>query len=295
MSLLTEEEIREVFASAGKDENPSKDVKSSAYQTAQAAEAHDRPIWFENEEPYEFNQDNSLMPYYRAKIKKAGAEKSTLALLKADPEEPVSVPGRYQVKEFDVKTDRIFEYSAKAEEGIADMVEIDELNNATLLYNLYKRYKQNKIYTYVGPILLALNPFKRMDHLYTAEVVEDYKLMVDSKFPLDEKRLKEPHIFAITSLAYKKMMETKAKQAIVISGESGAGKTESAKRAMYFLTSFSKKSALVEGQLSIEEQILSTNPVLEAFGNSKTARNNNSSRFGKYTKLIFSHSANNPG
>lgn len=134
------------------------------------------------------------------------------------------------------------EYSKIAEQGIADMVEIDELNHATLLQNLCSRYCHDQIYTYVGPILLAMNPFKYMNHLYTDQVVDKYKKITTSKTPLEVRKANPPHIFAITAMAFRQMVGNKKKQAIVISGESGAGKTESAKCAMKFLTSISKRS-----------------------------------------------------
>ena len=95
-----------------------------------------------------------------------------------------------------------------------------------------------------------------------------------------------PHTYAISAYAHKQMTDTKTRQGIVISGESGAGKTESAKQCMAFLCNI-KQGAQKEGESSIGDKILSTNPVLEAFGNSRTARNDNSSRFGKYIKLYF--------
>ncbi len=105
--------------------------------------------------------------------------------------------------------DSTMEYSASSEKGIADMVEIDELNHATLLYNLYRRYANNEIYTYVGPILLAMNPFKSMDYLYTEEQVANYKKIITSKQPFEERRNMAPHIFAITAMAFKLMMDSR--------------------------------------------------------------------------------------
>lgn len=111
---------------------------------------------------------------------------------------------------------------------------------------------------------------------------------------LQRKKELDPHIFSVAATAYRQLRENKEKQAIVISGESGAGKTESAKIAMKFLTALSavsdghkEETKVKEGEISIEQKILNCNPVLEAFGNAKTVRNNNSSRFGKYVKLVF--------
>ena len=116
-----------------------------------------------------------------------------------------------------------------------------------------------------------------------------YKSILTSKQPYEDKKTFPPHIWTITALAYRQMMELKSKQAIVISGESGSGKTENAKRSMKFLTGLgaSKISPAKASQVPIEQKILDTNPVLESFGNAKTVRNNNSSRFGKYVLLYF--------
>ena len=123
-------------------------------------------------------------------------------------------------------------------QGLADMVDIDELNNATLMQNLAARYDRNEIYTYVGPIILAMNPFKNLDSmLYTQQQMDMYKSIIKSKTPYDDKKKFPPNIWTLTALAYRQMIEMKTQQAIVISGESGSGKTENAKRAMKFLTS----------------------------------------------------------
>jgi myosin protein heavy chain len=119
--------------------------------------------------------------------------------------------------------------------------------------------------------------------------METYKSIIKSKTPYDDKKRLAPHIWTLTSLAYRQMMELKTKQAIVISGESGSGKTENAKRAMKFLTGLgaAHKESIKKDEVPIEQKILDTNPVLESFGNAKTVRNNNSSRFGKYVLLYF--------
>jgi len=181
------------------------------------------------------------------------------------------------------------DYSPVAETGIKDMIDIDELNHATILYNLYKRYQKDDIYTYVGPTLLAVNPFKNMLHKYPAKLIEDYKDIIDADNSVyyDVMKSMPPHSYAVSAFAHKQMTDTKVRQAIVISGESGAGKTESAKQCMAFLTTLGDQKDAGDGKPPIGERILSTNPVLEAFGNSRTARNDNSSRFGKYIKLYF--------
>lgn len=136
--------------------------------------------------------------------------------------------------------------------------------------------------------MLAVNPFKRIDFKYPDDkMLAQYMEIVKASGTdyYDIMRKLEPHSYAISAYAHKQMSLNATRQAIVISGESGAGKTVSAKQCMFFLTSLG--SAQGNEKTSIGDRILSTNPVLEAFGNSKTARNNNSSRFGKYVKLYF--------
>ena len=123
-----------------------------------------------------------------------------------------------------------------AELGIADMVEIDELNPASILYNLMTRYRRDEIYTYVGPILLVLNPFKTIPGVNGDENRLRYVEIVNSPTPLQIKKTLPPHSFAISALAYQALRKEGKRQGIVISGESGAGKTESAKICMEFLT-----------------------------------------------------------
>lgn len=184
------------------------------------------------------------------------------------------------------------EYSIPAEDGMPDMIDMNELNHATLLFNMRQRYLKDQICTFVGPTLLIINPFKSMDYLYTHEIIEKYYSIVTCENVLQRKKELDPHIYSVAASAFRQLMENNQKQAIIISGESGAGKTESAKIAMKFLTALStlsgaKEDSKVEDEVSIEQKILNCNPVLEAFGNSKTVRNNNSSRFGKYVKLVF--------
>lgn len=158
-----------------------------------------------------------------------------------------------------------------------------------MLYNLGNRYSKDGIYTYVGPILLALNPFKALPHLDGPEVLDAYKEIITTSQPVQLKKNLEPHIFALSALAYRNMREDKKRQAIVISGESGAGKTESAKISMNFLTQLAvgEGSSPDDPMALIGEKILACNPILEGFGNAKTVRNDNSSRFGKYTLMYF--------
>nr|GMD55705.1 myosin-6-like [Ipomoea batatas]GMD98810.1 myosin-6-like [Ipomoea batatas] len=164
------------------------------------------------------------------------------------------------------------------EAGVDDMTKLAYLHEPGVLANLKSRYTMNEIYTYTGNILIAVNPFKRLPSLYGKDVMEKYKGAVFGEL--------SPHPFAIADSAYRQAMVNDAiSQSILVSGESGAGKTESTKSLMQYLAYMGGRAAS-EGR-SVEQQVLESNPVLEAFGNAKTVRNNNSSRFGKFVELQF--------
>ncbi|KAK6940706.1 Myosin head, motor domain [Dillenia turbinata] len=162
-------------------------------------------------------------------------------------------------------------------DGIADMTCLFYLHEPGVLQNLATRYELNKIYTYSGKILIAINPFQKLPHLYDADMMDLYKGAPFGKL--------DPHVFAIADVAYRSMTKEGKSNSILVSGESGAGKTETTKMLMQYLAYLGGHSA--SKGWTIEKQILESNPVLEAFGNAKTAKNNNSSRFGKFVEIQF--------
>ncbi|XP_007231906.3 unconventional myosin-IXAa isoform X4 [Astyanax mexicanus] len=158
-----------------------------------------------------------------------------------------------------------------------DLCNLPDLNEKTLLDNLRSRFKQEKIYTYVGSILIVINPFKFLP-IYNPKYVKMYDNHQLGKL--------EPHIYAVADVAYHTMLQRRQNQCIVISGESGSGKTQSTNFLIHHLTALSQKG-FASG---VEQIILGAGPVLEAFGNAKTAHNNNSSRFGKFIQVNYQES-----
>ncbi|KAG6775506.1 hypothetical protein POTOM_018962 [Populus tomentosa] len=169
-----------------------------------------------------------------------------------------------------VKTESLVPANPDILDGVDDLMQLSYLNEPSVLYNLQYRYNRDMIYTKAGPVLVAINPFKEVP-LYGNNYIEAYK----------NKSMESPHVYAITDTAIREMIRDEVNQSIIISGESGAGKTETAKIAMQYL-------AALGGGSGIEYEILKTNPILEAFGNAKTLRNDNSSRFGKLIEIHFS-------
>ncbi|KAG8701251.1 Myosin type-2 heavy chain 1, partial [Ceratobasidium sp. 423] len=171
-------------------------------------------------------------------------------------------------------------------EAVDDLATLSHLNEPSVLHTIRNRYAQHSIYTYSGIVLIAVNPFQRVA-LYGPEIIQAYSGRRKGEL--------EPHLFAIAEDAYTRMTKDSEGQTIIVSGESGAGKTESAKLIMRFLASAvpegqapkNKAKASIEDSSEMEQQILATNPILEAFGNAKTTRNDNSSRFGKYLQILF--------
>ncbi|KAK3004284.1 hypothetical protein RJ639_019667 [Escallonia herrerae] len=161
--------------------------------------------------------------------------------------------------------------------GVDDMTKLSYLHEPGVLQNLATRYELNEIYTYTGNILIAINPFQRLPHLYDTHMMGQYKGAAFGEL--------SPHVFAVADVAYRAMRNEGKSNSILVSGESGAGKTETTKMLMRYLAYLGGRSG-VEGR-TVEQQVLESNPVLEAFGNAKTVRNNNSSRFGKFVEIQF--------
>ncbi|GMN50399.1 hypothetical protein TIFTF001_019550 [Ficus carica] len=180
-----------------------------------------------------------------------------------------------------VKASNVYPKDAEAPPcGVDDMTKLAYLHEPGVLDNLRSRYDINEIYTYTGNILIAVNPFCKLPHLYDSHMMAQYKGAAFGEL--------SPHPFAVADAAYRLMMNEGISQSILVSGESGAGKTESTKLLMRYLAYMGGRAA-VEGR-SVEQQVLESNPVLEAFGNAKTVRNNNSSRFGKFVEIQFDQS-----
>ena len=171
-------------------------------------------------------------------------------------------------------------------EASDDLTNLSHLNEPAVLQAIKLRYAQKEIYTYSGIVLIATNPFARVDSLYVPGMVQVYAGKHRSS--------QAPHLFAIAEESFSDMLRDGHNQTIVVSGESGAGKTVSAKYIMrYFATREppdqpgARSRGRADTMSETEEQILATNPIMEAFGNAKTTRNDNSSRFGKYIEIMF--------
>ncbi|KAG2451764.1 hypothetical protein HYH02_003543 [Chlamydomonas schloesseri] len=166
--------------------------------------------------------------------------------------------------------------------GVDDMTTLSYLHEPAVLWNLNTRYAYDDIYTYTGTILIAINPFAALPHLYGEHMMNQYRGVEIGDYA--------PHVYAIADAAYRQMRKEGKGQSILVSGESGAGKTETSKLIMKYLAymgGYTDAGEQTGSGRSVEEQVLESNPLLEAFGNAKTTRNNNSSRFGKYVEINF--------
>merc|ERR1712128_59536 len=189
----------------------------------------------------------------------------------------VNVDGEVKV----YKEDTICQINPPKFDCSEDMANLTYLGDACVLWNSVIRYKNELIYTYSGLFCIAINPYKRYP-IYTLRTMELYV----------GKRRNEcwPHIFAIAEGAYQGMCGSGMNQSILITGESGAGKTENTKKVISYFATICSSGKRKEGEASLEDKIVQTNPVLEAWGNAKTVRNDNSSRFGKFIRIHFNSS-----
>ena len=161
------------------------------------------------------------------------------------------------------------------------MANLTFLNDASVFHNLEVRFKAKLIYTYSGLFCIVVNPYKRYP-IYTQTVVKMYLGKRRNEVP--------PHLWAITETAYRNMLQNGKNQSMLITGESGAGKTENTKKVISYFATICSSGKRKEGEASLEDKIVQTNPVLEAWGNAKTVRNDNSSRFGKFIRIHFNSS-----
>jgi len=166
----------------------------------------------------------------------------------------------------------------------SDLTSLEQLHEPAVVFCLQKRYEWEHIYTYTGKILLALNPFQNLKSLYGEDVMQQY-------WREDYNERPPPHVFATAEDAYRSMTRSTKNQSILVSGESGAGKTVTTKIIMRYLATLSQRSEgngrAQSANVSIEAQVLQSNPILESFGNARTVRNDNSSRFGKFIEIRF--------
>merc|ERR1719297_236717 len=163
-------------------------------------------------------------------------------------------------------------------EKCEDMANLTFLNDASVFWNLKVRFQAKLIYTYSGLFCVVVNPYKRFP-IYTPTVVKMYLGKRRNEVP--------PHLWAITETAYRNMLQNSKDQSMLITGESGAGKTENTKKVIAYLAMVATSGKKEKKKASLEDQIVATNPILESYGNAKTSRNDNSSRFGKFIRIHF--------
>lgn len=195
-------------------------------------------------------------------------------------------------KRFLVSKDDVQKMNPPKFNKVEDMAELTCLNEASVLHNIKDRYYSGLIYTYSGLFCVVVNPYKKLP-IYTEKVIELFKGKKRHEVP--------PHIFAVTDGSYRSMLQDREDQSILCTGESGAGKTENTKKVIQYLayvasskprsstssTIHSNYQPPVFNMGELEQQLLQANPILEAFGNAKTVKNDNSSRFGKFIRINF--------
>merc|ERR1719458_853026 len=220
---------------------------------------------------------------YREGFLESGGEIGTLGAEGADLTVKMTVAVGHE--KFTLKAGEIGRVNPPKFEKCEDMVNLTYLNDASVFWNLKTRYQAKLIHTYSGLFVVVANPYKRYP-LYTHRVCKIYLGKRRNECP--------PHLWAIAEGAYRNMLQNKKDNAMLITGESGAGKTENTKKVITYLamvaTGAGGSGKKVEKKVSLEDQIVATNPILESYGNAKTARNDNSSRFGKFIRIHFTSS-----
>uniref|UniRef100_A0A915C4B4 Myosin heavy chain n=1 Tax=Parascaris univalens TaxID=6257 RepID=A0A915C4B4_PARUN len=213
-------------------------------------------------------------------------------LLKEDRGDDVVVEIAETGKKLTLSKDDVQKMNPPKFDKVEDMAELTCLNEASVLHNLKERYFSSLIYTYSGLFCVVVNPYKKLP-IYSEALIEAFKGKKRHEMP--------PHIFAIADTAYRSMLQEREDQSILCTGESGAGKTENTKKVIQYLayvagatrqsktpSSPAKPRQSIENVIGeLEHQLLQANPILEAFGNSKTVKNDNSSRFGKFIRINF--------
>ena len=204
--------------------------------------------------------------------------------------------------EYIVNKSKAIKANLNSIEGHPNLLSLDELNEGTMLTTIRKRYNDDKIYTSIGSsILVSLNPYWKLP-IYTIQKAQEWRKFRNGAG--DESVQPDPHLFMVAESSYQDLITDKHSQSIIVTGESGAGKTEATKIILSYLAKckddFSKSSAkqadlsdfsnVSNQEVSLEKQVLDSNPLLEAFGNAKTVKNNNSSRFGKFIQVNVDNS-----
>lgn len=197
---------------------------------------------------------------------------------------------------------KIYPTNATYFDNIDNLSELPNLNEPSVLNNLNKRFDNGNIYTFSGLFLVAVNPYEHKPNLYSDSVIQKYHNSKSNVYERNDfssltdlssknKNTLDPHVFAISEEALKNLFEYKKDQSILVTGESGAGKTENTKKILQYLTNVTQINSAISGptsnSINFEDKILESNPILESFGNATTVKNNNSSRFGKFIKVFF--------
>jgi len=230
----------------------------------------------------EMKRADMLKPYDAKKSYWAPDGKGgyTECMLENDDGTKATVMVGHEKKVF--KSEEVGQINPPKFEKCEDMANLTFLNDASVFHNLEVRYKAKLIYTYSGLFCIVVNPYKRYP-IYTQTVVKMYLGKRRNEVP--------PHLWAITETAYRNMLTNGKNQSMLITGESGAGKTENTKKVISYLAMVATSGKAKTGKkVSLEDQIVATNPILESYGNAKTSRNDNSSRFGKFIRIHFNAS-----